>query len=967
MLIKHSNTNNIIRFTLKNSSTGIGLTGLTEASAGLIISTICNNEATTTTYTQAGSTIETIVALGTYAAPTATKCRFKEVDATNHKGLYEFQIADARFAIASARSMTISVTGASSLLDADYEIQLVSFDPCDAVRMGMTSLPNAVVDAAGGLPISDAGGLDLDTKLANTNEITAAKMGALTDWINGGRLDLLLDAIPTTPMRGTDSAALASGVDLTSIHGVALTETVNGYLAAAFVKLFDVVTPVLTMENVNQSANNNTILAHADYGNAKLVRSTTPANKLDVSSTGEAGLDFANIKNATGAHTLTNITVPVCTTNSDMRGTDGANTTVPDAAGTAATPAEVATALSNINLDHLCKTATAGADMTAEIVDNSILSRILANGDTSAFDPTSDGLQLIRDRGDAAWTTGAGGSDRLLMVDTTIATLASQTSFTLTAGSADNGAYNNCTIVIEDVATATQKAVGLISAYIGGTKTVTLKYNPAIFTMAPTDKVYILAENALKSTLANRQLNVAADGDIAGNIDGSVASLVGHTVQTGDGYAILNNGTHGNAALKTLVDEIETILKNATYGNSALQVLIAALQTDLDNGTDGLGVLKALIDTNKSELDGLQGTDGKCLISTNAQDLSGSLDVNTKTATATALDLVLKDSIFALAIADAIWDEILTGVTHNLANSGGRRVREIGAFAIESGTAQAGTANSITLAASASSTNGLFNRNLIVLTDNTGAGQTRTVVDYTDKKVVVDRDWRITPDNTTSYQIVPDDTPLTVDHGVARGGTSTTITIREYASSINNAYLCNIITFIAGKGSGQARLVGAYNGTSKEVTICGDNWVEIPDTTSIYVMMPNVTTSTACLTDSALALVNTECDTALTDYDPPTRVEATTDKEAIITEVNANETKIDALNNITVADIIAGIADGSYDLQEMMRIIFAACSGKSAGGGTATLTFRDSGDAKNRITATVDSSGNRTTITLDGS
>ena len=69
----------------------------------------------------------------------------------------------------------------------------VDFD--DATRGGMTALPNANADAAGGLPISDAGGLDLDTKLANTNEVTAARMGALTDWINGGRLDLILDGI----------------------------------------------------------------------------------------------------------------------------------------------------------------------------------------------------------------------------------------------------------------------------------------------------------------------------------------------------------------------------------------------------------------------------------------------------------------------------------------------------------------------------------------------------------------------------------------------------------------------------------------------------------------------------------------------------------------------------------------------------------------------------------------------------
>jgi hypothetical protein len=35
----------------------------------------------------------------------------------------------------------------------------------DAVRLGITALPNAAADAAGGLPISDAGGLDLDARL----------------------------------------------------------------------------------------------------------------------------------------------------------------------------------------------------------------------------------------------------------------------------------------------------------------------------------------------------------------------------------------------------------------------------------------------------------------------------------------------------------------------------------------------------------------------------------------------------------------------------------------------------------------------------------------------------------------------------------------------------------------------------------------------------------------------------------
>ena len=38
------------------------------------------------------------------------------------------------------------------------------------------------------------------------DEITAVRMAVLTDWIDAGRLDTILDAIPTTAMRGTDSA-----------------------------------------------------------------------------------------------------------------------------------------------------------------------------------------------------------------------------------------------------------------------------------------------------------------------------------------------------------------------------------------------------------------------------------------------------------------------------------------------------------------------------------------------------------------------------------------------------------------------------------------------------------------------------------------------------------------------------------------------------------------------------------------
>jgi hypothetical protein len=143
---KNGQTSIVKRFKLRDSSStvGAGLTGLTFSSTGLVISTIADNEATPTSYTVAGSTIETITTLGTYAAPTATKCRFKEVDATKHPGVYEIQIADARWAVSGAKSIIISISGATNLVQVDAEIGLTGFDPYDAVAAGLSRIDAAI-------------------------------------------------------------------------------------------------------------------------------------------------------------------------------------------------------------------------------------------------------------------------------------------------------------------------------------------------------------------------------------------------------------------------------------------------------------------------------------------------------------------------------------------------------------------------------------------------------------------------------------------------------------------------------------------------------------------------------------------------------------------------------------------------------------------------------------------------------
>ena len=175
------------------------------------------------------------------------------------------------------------------------------------------------------------------------------------------------------------------------------------------------------------------------------------------------------------------------------------------------------------------------------------------------------------------------------MCRSSIVTLASQTSFTLTAGeaSAQNNAYNFCTAIITDQITRIQKAIGFISAYTGATRTVTLIAAPLAtgFTMAVGDSVEILATSAFANMAAWNEVPL----DTTNPLPNAASDAAG-------GLPISDAGGLDLDAQNTNINDIETDLANATDGLGALKTLIDAIQTDLDNGTDGLGALKTLID-----------------------------------------------------------------------------------------------------------------------------------------------------------------------------------------------------------------------------------------------------------------------------------------------------------------------------------------------------------------------------------
>lgn len=220
LAVENGITSLILRVFIQDSSstTGAGKTGLSHTSTGMIIALIADNEATATLYTVAASNVETITTLGTFAAPTSNKCRFKEVDSTNLPGVYELHFANTRWAVSGARSVQGMITGASGAVACPFEVQLADV-PANVTKFGGTA-----ATMAAGVP-------EVKIQSIANNAITAASIadGAIdTATFAAGatlsRVTLVDTCSVNSDMRGTDNAALAA----TALSTAVWTSTIAG-------------------------------------------------------------------------------------------------------------------------------------------------------------------------------------------------------------------------------------------------------------------------------------------------------------------------------------------------------------------------------------------------------------------------------------------------------------------------------------------------------------------------------------------------------------------------------------------------------------------------------------------------------------------------------------------------------------------------------------------------------------------
>lgn len=183
------------------------------STTGAKLAGLAFNTASLTAYynrmTASGSAVQ--ITLATATKGTWTSGGFVAIDGTNMPGDYELHIPDAALA-SGVNRVAIQLKGASNMVPVNIEIELTSVNLNDSVRGGMTALPNAAADAAGGLPISDAGGLDIDTILG---KITGG--GVRMDW------SAIQNPTATVALTGTTLGLIDNAITAAKINSAAIT------------------------------------------------------------------------------------------------------------------------------------------------------------------------------------------------------------------------------------------------------------------------------------------------------------------------------------------------------------------------------------------------------------------------------------------------------------------------------------------------------------------------------------------------------------------------------------------------------------------------------------------------------------------------------------------------------------------------------------------------------------------------
>lgn len=203
----------------------------------------------------------------------------------------------------------------------------------------------------------------------------------------------------------------------------------------------------------------------------------------------------------------------------------------------------------------------------------------------------------------------------------------------------------------------------------------------------------------------------------------------------------------GAAGMADLTVELELVAYDPADG---VRLGLTALPNATAGGANGLptadsaNAVKIQNGTGDNQLD-IAGQSGQVKVNRIAN--------NTITSSAIATDAIGSAQI-ATAGADKVATSVWAAGTRALTDKVGFALTAAESRVIQSGTAQAGSASTIQLQTSASTTVDIYKGQLVKLTGGTWAGQTRTITAYaSDRTATVDRNWLVSPDSSTTYAV----------------------------------------------------------------------------------------------------------------------------------------------------------------------------------------------------------------------
>lgn len=207
------------------------------------------------------------------------------------------------------------------------------------------------------------------------------------------------------------------------------------------------------------------------------------------------------------------------------------------------------------------------------------------------------------------------------VLNTTIATLASQTSFTLTSGPAEDDALNGSIVVIHDVASAVQLGYAVILDYTGSTKTVTLSAGTT-FTAAATDNIAIFPPSNVTHAAAVAwnsgsigASTLASDTIAAAKIAAGAITSAKFAAGAIDATAIADNAII--AAIKAKTDNLPAspaavgsamTLTSGERTSVADALLDRDMATGTDSGSDSVRTVRQALRPSRNKIDIAAGT-----------------------------------------------------------------------------------------------------------------------------------------------------------------------------------------------------------------------------------------------------------------------------------------------------------------------------------------------------------------------